>query len=244
MTEKLTTTINNVYQKGSKDFAEFQAMVNSYKTFKDTDIKVMRKKHKIFGDYLEKFYTDCQKVKLTRDQIAELVTEHFPGLTTFDRSAYRAYSEDYEAIIAYAESVNSLSVHPRRLLNIWQTANKQAKIKAKLAEAKKTGIAVDPKTGEPEKVINKTQNKIIGEVKMKSGITPDEPSRIVTPVEAIQHFIASGNAIIQHFNADKYNADQLNEIERFITNILNHINSPNVMDQIFEKSEKKVKVAK
>jgi len=36
----------------------------------------------------------------------------------------------------------------------------------------------------------------------------------------------------------------LNEIERFIVNILNHINSPDIMDQIFENSEKKIKVAK
>lgn len=240
MSKKVTAKIENVYGKGSKDFVEFQTMVSEYQTFKTTDIDTMRLKHRKFGKYLEKFYTDCKKVKLTRDQISELVTQYFPGLKINDRSVYRKYCEHYEEIIAHAKETHSLSTYPQRLLNLWRSAVKQKEVDKKSAELKAQGIAVDEKTGEPEKVVTRKKDEVIvNPLKIKSGIIAENPSGIPEPFEVIQHFIARGNQIIQCFNSDKFTAEQINEIERFITNMLNHINSTDVIDKVFEISERK-----
>lgn len=185
------------------------------------------------GTALNNLYAFGKKKGLKKVDLTDLIRKHFDGLNRFERSDFRKYALNAYDYNSFCLAFDIRSITAPYIMNKY----KQYRDEAKLNRAK-TSVDNKDDVKNVETVKNRTTNKVImGKNTVKSGIEPTISDRVVTPEEALLHSNYSINAVIRHYNANKYNAEQISDFERLLTNALIHINDPKVMDKVFDLSE-------
>lgn len=239
MTDKKTVTTLDSILSG-QDLTQFKNAVQTWHSLKTTDAKEYRFKLYSIGTALNTLYIKGSEKGMKKPAITDMIRLHFKGLNRFERSELRRLAHNAYDIEAFAIAYECVSTNANRLLQQWKNQVveniKQEKIKVNKAK----GIKIDEDTGEPDTVVNRTQNRVISASNIKEGIAVEEPIRQVSTTDFCLQFNLIHNGFIRRFNANEFNADQLNELERVMSNSIMHMNSTKNIDKVFDTAERKV----
>lgn len=232
--KKVKTTLDSILQ--GAELRQFISAKQTWQNLKTSDAVEYRLKLYQIGQALNTLYIQGDKKGMKKPAITDMVREHFIGLNRFERSELRRLAHNAYDIECFVIAYDVHSISARRLLQNWTNQVDKNIVEARKKANKVKGIKVDEKTGKPEVVINRTTklNKVMADRHLKEGIEPNAitPGKQVTTQEFCMQFNLIHNGFIRRFNNDEFNAEQLNELERIMTNSLMHMNDSASMDKL------------
>ena len=139
MSEYVNITIKTIYDPNSFEMANFDVAVDKWTQYKDVDIPQARELLKSIADTINGVYTNGKDKGLNKPEIAEIVYSCFKDMNKQTISKMRVYSQNYDAIMTYLDTVDSLSVNVDRMVQLWAASVKAVK----KVEANAPGVFID-----------------------------------------------------------------------------------------------------
>ena len=116
------TTLESIFS--IKELKTFNTAKKTWLGITKDTLKMLSKVASI-GEALEMLYNRGTEKGLKKNQIAQMASEHFQGLSDVDRSVYKKINRLHHEIELYVRDMNIQSDNPRYLLNSFIKAQKE-----------------------------------------------------------------------------------------------------------------------
>lgn len=223
---KVKTTLEAIL-KGN-ELKQFRQAEKTWKTLPNSAMNMLKRMGSI-GQALNTVYDRGLALKLSRQDVTDLVREHFEGLNRRERSEYRKLAKNYEEIRLFVEFEGIKSANPTYLVNAWLKAVKDDWKECEVIERTlRGGYDVNGNIfGQGVSEGATTGKKVGREVSVtpeKKGFDNIVKHNELTADEVTTQLGFIVNQVKTLYNGGKLKAEHLTTIEKHLTTCLYHIN--------------------